>query len=432
MAGSWPAFAASTGMAARCSGCGRCGCSATASSPSRSSCTSTPSASMPWTIGIVLTLTLIGDIAHLALADDARRPVRAPPGARGGSLLMALAGVAFALTDWVPLLILAGRSGSSRRPATRSARSSPSSRPPSPRPCRTSAGRPRSPGTTSSATSRRPVGALAAGLLSRRSWRRDVPTVDAYRAVVIGYAVIGLVMARRLLAARRRHRGPAAGTDERRRPGGARPAPVARRGPPPVGALLPRRVRGRVHPAEPDGLLVPPPVRGRAGGPRGHLLRREPAGRGLVAVGRPDRARFGLINTMVFTHLPSNVLLILVPLMPTLPLAVTVLLLRFSLSQMDVPTRQSYVLSVVDADERSARRRDRHRPHGRRADLAVAVVGDDGERRARRRAVLPGRRPQDPVRPAAVPRLPVARRRPRSGPPRGGRGPTPGEPPAAA
>jgi predicted MFS family arabinose efflux permease len=65
-------------------------------------------------------------------------------------------------------------------------------------------------------------------------------------------------------------------------------------------------------------------------------------------------SRIGLINTMVFTHLPSNVLLILVPLMPTLPLAVAVLLLRFSLSQMDVPTRQSYVLSVVEPDERSA------------------------------------------------------------------------------
>jgi predicted MFS family arabinose efflux permease len=65
-------------------------------------------------------------------------------------------------------------------------------------------------------------------------------------------------------------------------------------------------------------------------------------------------ARIGLINTMVFTHLPSNVLLILVPLMPTLELAVTVLLLRFTLSQMDVPTRQSYVISVVDPDERSA------------------------------------------------------------------------------
>ena len=64
--------------------------------------------------------------------------------------------------------------------------------------------------------------------------------------------------------------------------------------------------------------------------------------------------RFGLINTMVFTHIPSNVLLILVPLMPTLPLAVLVLLLRFSISQMDVPTRQSYTMAVVDPDERSA------------------------------------------------------------------------------
>jgi len=65
-------------------------------------------------------------------------------------------------------------------------------------------------------------------------------------------------------------------------------------------------------------------------------------------------ARFGLINTMVFTHLPSNVLLILVPVMPSLPLAVVVLLARFSISQMDVPTRQSYTMSVVDPDERSA------------------------------------------------------------------------------
>jgi predicted MFS family arabinose efflux permease len=65
-------------------------------------------------------------------------------------------------------------------------------------------------------------------------------------------------------------------------------------------------------------------------------------------------ARFGLVRTMVFTHLPSNVLLILVPLMPTLPLAVLLLFLRFSISQMDVPTRQSYVMAVVRPDERSA------------------------------------------------------------------------------
>lgn len=64
--------------------------------------------------------------------------------------------------------------------------------------------------------------------------------------------------------------------------------------------------------------------------------------------------RVGLINTMVFTHIPSNILLMLVPLMPNLPLAILVLLVRFSISQMDVPTRQSYTMAVVDPDERSA------------------------------------------------------------------------------
>lgn len=64
--------------------------------------------------------------------------------------------------------------------------------------------------------------------------------------------------------------------------------------------------------------------------------------------------KIGLINTMVFTHLPSNVILILVPFMPSLGLAVALLLVRFSISQMDVPTRQSYTMAVVDPDERSA------------------------------------------------------------------------------
>ena len=65
-------------------------------------------------------------------------------------------------------------------------------------------------------------------------------------------------------------------------------------------------------------------------------------------------ARIGLIRTMVVTHLPSNILLILVPLMPNLSLAVLMLLLRFSISQMDVPTRQSYTMAVVPPEERSA------------------------------------------------------------------------------
>ncbi|RLT45682.1 MAG: MFS transporter [Chloroflexi bacterium] len=65
-------------------------------------------------------------------------------------------------------------------------------------------------------------------------------------------------------------------------------------------------------------------------------------------------ARIGLINTMVFTHIPSSIFLMLVPLMPSLPLAIGVILLRFSISQMDVPARQSYTMAVVEPDERSA------------------------------------------------------------------------------
>ena len=68
----------------------------------------------------------------------------------------------------------------------------------------------------------------------------------------------------------------------------------------------------------------------------------------------PLAKKIGLIRTMVFTHLPSNILLILVPLMPNFPLAISMLLLRFSISQMDVPTRQAYTMAVVDPDERSA------------------------------------------------------------------------------
>ena len=76
---------------------------------------------------------------------------------------------------------------------------------------------------------------------------------------------------------------------------------------------------------------------------------------GISALSAAWIARWvGLINTMVFTHLPSNVLLMLVPLMPSLPLAILLLLLRFSISQMDVPTRQSYTMAVVSPAERSA------------------------------------------------------------------------------
>lgn len=64
--------------------------------------------------------------------------------------------------------------------------------------------------------------------------------------------------------------------------------------------------------------------------------------------------RIGLINTMVFTHLPANVFLMLTPFMPTLPLAIGCLLFRSALAQMDVPARTSYVMAVVNPEERAA------------------------------------------------------------------------------
>jgi predicted MFS family arabinose efflux permease len=76
------------------------------------------------------------------------------------------------------------------------------------------------------------------------------------------------------------------------------------------------------------------------------------AGSSIVA-GR-IAGRFGLLNTMVFTHLPSNVLLILVPFMPSLGWALTLLLLRFTVSQMDVPARQAFVVTLVEPQERTA------------------------------------------------------------------------------
>jgi len=72
----------------------------------------------------------------------------------------------------------------------------------------------------------------------------------------------------------------------------------------------------------------------------------------LVAV--PIAARIGLINTMVFTHLPSNILLVLIPFAPNLTTAIGLLLARSALSQMDVPTRSSYVMAVVTPEERPA------------------------------------------------------------------------------
>ena len=64
--------------------------------------------------------------------------------------------------------------------------------------------------------------------------------------------------------------------------------------------------------------------------------------------------KVGLINTMVFTHIPSNILIILVAFAPSLSVAIAFYLIRMALSQMDVPTRQSYIVAVVNEEERTA------------------------------------------------------------------------------
>lgn len=86
-------------------------------------------------------------------------------------------------------------------------------------------------------------------------------------------------------------------------------------------------------------------------------------------------ARVGLINTMVFTHLPSNVFLILVPFMPTLPLALVFLFLRSALSQMDVPARTSYVMAVVSPGERPAAASVTAVPRSLAAAISPAFAG---------------------------------------------------------
>jgi len=86
-------------------------------------------------------------------------------------------------------------------------------------------------------------------------------------------------------------------------------------------------------------------------------------------------ARFGLVRTMVYTHLPANVLLIAAGVVPTAPLAVALLLLRAALSQMDVPARQAYVMAVVPPEERAAAASVTNVPRSLAAAIPPMLVG---------------------------------------------------------
>ena len=197
------------------------------------------------------------------------------------------------------------------------------------------------------------TGALVGGGLAQLLQGNGYTPLNSYRAVVLGYTAIGVVLS--LLFLRLSQEVEAPRLDEA--------IPIQRK----LGLHKSRRVVLRLSSlfavdAFAGGLVVQSMVAywfnikfGVQPAVLGSIFFGANILAGVSALSAAWIAkRIGLINTMVFTHIPSNILLILVPFMPTLPLAIIVLLLRFSISQMDVPTRQSYTMAVVSPDERSA------------------------------------------------------------------------------
>jgi MFS family permease len=197
------------------------------------------------------------------------------------------------------------------------------------------------------------TGALTGGWLSQFLQGRGVTELNSYRAVLMGYALGGMILVILFLCISAAIEIPATAlqVEAKRTLGLHRSRGVVLR----LSALF-------AMDAFAGGLIVQSMIAfwfhvrfGIEAGIIGSIFfgANILAGISALLAGRLAR-KIGLINTMVFTHIPSNILLILVPLMPSLPLAVGVLLLRFSISQMDVPTRQSYTMAVVAPDERSA------------------------------------------------------------------------------
>lgn len=302
-------------------------------------------------IGLLLTLTLAGDtVISLLLTTHADRIGRRRTLVIG-ALLMAVGGAAFASSDAFVVLLLAATlgvlspSGSEVGPFLAVEQAALSEVTPGARRTGVFAW------YNLTASISTATGALVTGAGVGILQASGLSDVEAYRAVLLGYAAVGIVLAPLFRLVTAAVEVPPVDTSIARRFGLHRSRGVVAR----LAALfsLDAFAGGLVM----QSLLafwfhtrfgVPEPVLGAIffGA---NLL----AAVSALAAARLA-ARFGLINTMVFTHLPSNVLLILVPLMPTLELAVVVLLARFAISQMDVPTRQSYTMAVVEPDERSA------------------------------------------------------------------------------
>jgi MFS family permease len=305
----------------------------------------------PGQIGLLLTLTLAGDtVISLILTTHADRIGRRRTLVVGAAL-MAAAGVVFAgSTAFVVLLVAAtlgvlSPSGSEVGPFLPIEQASLTEVTPGPRRTTIYAWY-NLVGSVATAT-----GALVSGLAAGALQAAGSTDLDAYRVILVGYAVAALVLVPIVRSVSPAVEVPPVDTSIARRLGLHRSRGIVGR----LAALFALDAFG-------GGLIVQSLLafwfHQRFGLPEAALGAIFFGANLLAAVSALAAARIaariGLINTMVFTHLPSNVLLMLVPLMPTVELAIAVLLLRFSISQMDVPTRQSYTMAVVDPDERSA------------------------------------------------------------------------------
>jgi MFS family permease len=308
-------------------------------------------------IGLLLTLTLVGDIAvSLWLTTTADRFGRRRTLALG-AVLMLMAGIVFALTNNFLLLIIAATigvispSGNEVGPFLSVEQASLSQIIPDQ--LRTNVfGWYNLTGSLATA-----LGALVSGFITQLLQNTGTPALDSYRIVVWGYAGAGLILAVLFIWLSKAIELPPH-TINAARMVGARVF---------LGLHKSKRIVVKLSAlfsldAFAGGFVMQSIVAYwfhiRFGTPPATLGAIFFGANILAAVSALTAAklasRIGLINTMVFTHLPSNVLLILVPLMPNVYLAILMLLLRFSISQMDVPTRQSYVMAVVEPDERSA------------------------------------------------------------------------------
>ena len=306
-------------------------------------------------IGVVLTATLIGDAAiSLAMTTTADRLGRRRM-LLLGALLMALAGLAFLLTQQPVLLILAAiigvisPSGNEIGPFLSIEQAALAQLLPNQQRTRVFAWYNLA-GSFATA-----LGALNGGWLAHALQAGGMPALDAYRAVLVGYALSGGLLALLFISL-----SPGVEVIQVIEASATRPRFGLRR-PESKQAVMALSALFALD-AFAGGFVVQSLLAywfylrfGADAGLLGGIFFGANVLAGISALlAARLAARFGLINTMVFTHIPSNLLLCLVPLMPTLPLAIALMLLRFSISQMDVPTRQSYTLAVVAPDERSA------------------------------------------------------------------------------